>query len=291
MHGLYFNVDLFEAAGLDPLDATQPLSGEEFLEVARQLTLDANGLHPGDDGFDSDNIVQYGVNQHTNHHAFFQWWAFYRQQGGELISADGTSCAMDLDKAAAAWEWQQDLVYTHMVAPQGQTDYPADFYSGRTAMLIDGPWRMVSLEQQAAETGLNWASAPYPVVFDQPAMWSSGHTFTIPTDADPAKQDAALAFLEWLGANSSSWATSGQLPTFKSVMESDELAGMYGREAFLSMMPYAQILPATPKYNEIFASNAPTPMMVMAQTIILEQADPAAEVEFACAEIDNILSK
>jgi multiple sugar transport system substrate-binding protein len=72
-------------------------------------------------------------------------------------------------------------------------------------------------------------------------------------------------------------------------MESDELAGMYGREAFLSMMPYAQILPSTAKYNEIFASNAPTPMMVMAQSVILEQADPTAASEAACAEIDNIV--
>jgi multiple sugar transport system substrate-binding protein len=56
-------------------------------------------------------------------------------------------------------------------------------------------------------------------------------------------------------------------------------------------MPYAQILPSTPKYNEIFASNAPTPMMVMAQSVILEQADPTAASEAACAEIDSIVSK
>jgi multiple sugar transport system substrate-binding protein len=56
------------------------------------------------------------------------------------------------------------------------------------------------------------------------------------------------------------------------------------------MMPYAQIFPNTPKYNEIFASNAPTPMMVMAQSIMLEQADPRVEVEKACEEITFILS-
>jgi multiple sugar transport system substrate-binding protein len=122
-------------------------------------------------------------------------------------------------------------------------------------------------------------------------MWSSGHTFTLPTHADPAKREAALAFLEWLGANSAAWATSGQLPTFKAVMESNEFQSMYGRKAFISMMPYAQIFPATAKYNEIFASNAPTPMMVMAQSVILEQADPKAASEAACAEIDKIVSK
>jgi multiple sugar transport system substrate-binding protein len=121
-------------------------------------------------------------------------------------------------------------------------------------------------------------------------MWSSGHDFTLPTYADPEKQDEALAFLEWLGANSALWATSGQLPVYKSVMESDELQSMYGRKAFLDMLPYAQILPSTPRYNEIFASNAPTPMMVMAQSIMLERADPRAASELACEEITLILS-
>lgn len=286
MHGLFYNLDLFEAAGIE----SPPVTGEEFLEAARLLTLDTNGLHPGDDGFDAENIVQYGVNMHTNHHAFFQWWALYRQQGGEFLNEDGTACAWDLDKAEAAWVWLQDLVYTHHVAPQGQTDYPADFNSGRTAMLIDGPWRIVSLEQQAAETGFRWDSAPYPVVFDQPAMWGSEHIFTLPHYADPAKRDAAVEFLSWLAANSTAWAGAGQLPAAISVMESEEFQSMYGRPAFIEMMPYAQILPNTPKYNEIFASNAPTPMMVLAQSIMLEEANPRAAVETACDEITFILS-
>ena len=50
------------------------------------------------------------------------------------------------------------------------------------------------------------------------------------------------------------------------------------------------MFPGTPKYNEIFASNAPTPMMVMAQDIMLEQADPAVEVQTACDAITGILS-
>lgn len=287
MHGLYYNLDLFEQAGIE----APPTTGEEFLEIARLLTLDENGLHPGDEGFDPEKIVQYGVNMHTNHHAFFQWWGLYRQQGGEFLNEDGTACAWDLDKAEAAWVWLQDLVYKHHVAPQGQTDYPADFFSGRTAMLIDGPWQMVAMERQAKENNFRWATAPYPVVFDQRAMWGSEHIFTLPHYADPEKRDEAVVFLSWLAANSAAWARSGQLPAAIAVIESEEFRNMYGRAAFIEQMPYAQIFPNTPKYNEIFASNAPTPMMVMAQNIMLEQADPRAEVEKACEEITFILSE
>ena len=56
------------------------------------------------------------------------------------------------------------------------------------------------------------------------------------------------------------------------------------------MLPYQMLLPNIPKFSEIFASNAPTPMMVMAQRIILENADVRTEVENACNTITSILS-
>ncbi len=287
MHGLFYNLDLFEEAGIE----APPATGEELLEVGRLLTVDENGLHPGDEGFDPENVVQYAINMHTNHHAFFQWWSLYNQLGGELISEDGTECVMDLELAAQAWQWLQDLVYVHHIAPQGQTDYPADFASGRTAMLVDGPWRIPALEAAEEETGFRWGSARYPQVFDeQYAMWGSSHDLTLPAPADPEKRDEALMFLEWLAANSAAWATSGQLPAFRDVMESEEFQEMPGRAPFIEMMPYEVMFPNTPKYSEIFASNAPTPMMVMAQNIMLEQADPAVEVETACDAITGILS-
>jgi len=198
---------------------------------------------------------------------------------------------MDIDKAAQAWQFLQDLVYKHHIAPQGQTDYARDFLSGRTAMLIDGPWQMPAFEAAAADTGFRWATSQYPQVFDEAyAVWGSGHNFTLPARvADPEKRDEALQFIEWLAANSTLWAGAGQLPAYREVMESEEFQTMYGREAFIGMMPYEVFLPGIPLYNQIFASNAPTPMMVMAQSIMLEQADPISAAQTACDEITFIL--
>ena len=287
MHGLYYNLDLFEQAGIDG----PPTTGEELIEIGKLLTVDANGNHPDDEGFDPDNVVQYAINMHSNHHAFFQWWALYNQLGGELISEDGTECAMDIDKAAQAWQFLQDLVYTHHIAPQGQTDYTRDFLSGRTAMQIDGPWQMPTYEAAAAESGLRWGTSQYPQVFDEAyAVWGSGHNFTLPARvANPEKRDEALQFLEWLAVNSTAWAGAGQLPAYREVMESEEFLTMYGREAFIGMMPYEVFLPGIPLYNQIFASNAPTPMMVLAQSIMLEQADPVSAARTACDEITFVL--
>lgn len=286
VHGLFYNVDKLEEAGL----AGPPSNREEFLEAARLLTIDANGNHPGDADFDPENIVQYAVNMQTNHHGYYQWYALYSQLGGQLISDDGLSCAMDVDKAVEAWQWLQDLVYVHYAAPQGQTDYQRDFLTGRTAMFIDGPWQMPALEAAEAAGDIRWESAPYPTIFDQPATWGSGHNFTLPTLADPAKRDEALAFIEWLGANSFGWLASGQLPIRYDVIEAEEFAALKGRQSFVDMLPYQMLLPNIPKFSEVFASNAPTPTMVMGQRILLEKADIRTEVINACETINAILS-
>ena len=286
VHGLYYNVDLFEEAGIE----APPSNREEMLEAIRLLTVDDEGRHPDDEGFDSENIVQYAINMHTNHHAFYQWYALYRQLGGELLSADGTQCVMDTDKAVQAWQWLQDLVYVHFAAPQGQTDYARDFLTGRTAMFIDGPWQIPAMEAAAEESGFNWGTAPYPTIFDEPAVWGSGHTFTLPTYGDPEKRAEAIAFLEWLGSNSLGWLASGQLPVRHDVIESEGYAELVGRDPFVSMLDHQELLPNIPKFNEIFAANAPSPMNVMGQRIILENADIRTEVETACNAITGILS-
>lgn len=286
LHGVYYNVDLFEEAGIEGF----PTDAESYLEAARLLTKDANGNHPGDADFDPENIVQYAVNMHTNHHAFFQWWSLYNQTGATLISEDGMSCSMDVEKSAAAWAWLQDLVYVHYAAPQGQTDYVRDFLSGRTAMLVDGPWQIPAMDAAEAESGLNWETASYPTIFEQPAVWGSGHNFTLPTLANPAKREAAVEFLEWVMVNADLWVPSGQMPIFLDILNSEDFQSLKGRGAFVDMLEHQVLLPNIPKHTEIFAANAPTPMMIMAQRIILEQADPLVESQNACDSITGILS-
>lgn len=287
MYGLFYNVDLLKKAGIEI--PKEPMNAEQFLKVARALTLDKNGKHPGEPGFDPANVVQYAVNQNTNHHAFYQWWGLYNQLGGTLISADGTKCVLDIDNATKAWQWLQDLVYTQHVAPQGQTDYPRDFLSGRTAMLVSGPWERPAFVAMTKEKKFNWAVAPYPVIFRTRAVWGAGTNFTIPTYSDPAKRAAAIKFMESLAA-SPKWAETAQVPVFKGMMESAEFKAIPGWEVFASQLPYEKMLPSTPKFNEIFSASAPTPMMVMGQNIILKKADPRAESQKACNAITGILS-
>ena len=60
---LYYNKKLFDAARLPypPASADKAWTWQQFVDVARKLTKDANGKTPTDAGFDANNIVTYGA--------------------------------------------------------------------------------------------------------------------------------------------------------------------------------------------------------------------------------------
>ncbi len=283
MHGVYYNVDLFRQAGLD--SDRPPTTGDEFIATARKLTVDAAGRHPGDTGFDAKNIKQYGLSFPNNHHAFYIWFALMSQQGAGF-SISGSQVTFDDTQGIAAWKWEEDLIFKHQVVPVGQSNPAQDFLTGRTAMLIDGPWQMPAMQRQQ---GLNWATAPFPRVFDKLAVWGSGHILTIPKQRDRARQLAALDLGQWIVKNSDFWATSGNIPVFRLASETDRFRRLKGRAAFVSMLPYEVILPNIVKSAQVFSAAAPSPIVLAAQAATLRNEDPAAIVRQLRQRIDSVL--
>ena len=139
---LWFNKDMFDEAGIDypPVTLDTAWSWDEFVEVARQLTFDANGNNPGDEGFDRINVVQYGA--YVNQWAWqLEVWAL--SNGGRWYSEDGTSIVFD-EAAVEAMQMVYDLHLIHDVAPLNYAQFDAGFLdsigAGNVAMATDGQW-------------------------------------------------------------------------------------------------------------------------------------------------------
>jgi len=139
---LWFNKEMFDEAGIEypPVTLDTAWSWDEFIEVARQLTFDADGNNPGDDGFDRENIVQYGA--YVNQWAWqLEVWAL--SNGGRWYSEDGTSIIFD-EAAVEAIQMVYDLHLVHNVAPlnhaQSDTGFLDSIGSGNVAMATDGQW-------------------------------------------------------------------------------------------------------------------------------------------------------
>lgn len=273
MHAVYYNIDLLQKAGQTP--PTGEVSGDAFVKLAIALTIDKNGKHPGESGFDPAATSQYGLALPNNHHGFYMWLALLSQQGSQLL--DQSQKKLDFSDAAgaAAWQWLQDLVFKHKVAPQGETTQLQNFLTGKSAMLIDGPWQIPAMEKQQ---GLRWSTFPFPQVFAKPAVWGSGHSLTIPKQQDAKRQQAALDVVQWIVRRSDAWGASGNLPALNSVRESASFKALPGRAGFLAQMPYEVMLPAIPRVAQVFSAAATSPIVVVSQTILV-QGKPVAEAQ------------
>lgn len=144
-HHIYYNAALFDEMGIAPpgFQDDQIWEWDNFVEIAKQLTVDANGRHPGDNGFDKDNIQRWGVDWPL-------WWmpigAAVHANGGSYIQ-DG-KLGIDSPEALEAMQRLSDLIYVHNVAPRsasmadlGMTNTQM-IDNGRLAMAVDGSWAL-----------------------------------------------------------------------------------------------------------------------------------------------------
>ncbi len=194
---LFYNKDLFDRAGLPypPADPAQAWTWEQFVAVAKQLTVDANGARPGDAGFDPASIATYGA-------AFdktYEGWTFYPfifSNGGEVVDDAGTRLLLDAPEAAEALQAMADLMWVHHVAPTPQQDanlpsYVTMLQTGNLAMHISGHW---SLLDYAAVEDLRFGAAVLPK-FKTPVTVVVGSPTVI--FAGTQHRDAAIRFYKF----------------------------------------------------------------------------------------------
>ncbi|KLT16594.1 hypothetical protein AA980_18530 [Neobacillus vireti] len=284
MHALYLNNEMYEKAGLDP--ANPPKTGEELIDYATKLTIDANGKHPNETGFDINNVKQWGLGMPNNHHGFYLWFALLNQQNEKLLDDSGKKTAFKDDAGEKAWKWLGELVYKHHVVPAGQKAPMDDFKSGLTAMVIDGPWQLPGLEGQDA---LKWSTAAFPRIFATDAVWGSAHVLTFPKVKDAKEREAAVKLAKWIAEHSEAWAKSGNIPSNLTAQKG--LDDLPGRKAFIEMMPYTKVLPNIPKTAQAFSASSPSPIMNASQGILLENKDPSAITKEMRDGLEAIISQ
>lgn len=150
---LFYNLDLFEKAGVEPLDPKTPMSWDKWIEVARKLTVDRNGKRADEDGFDAKRISQFGISPAT-------WlpWPYIFSSGGEVITPDG-QVPLDSPEAAEGLQFVADLHLKHKVAPNPAAENSNfTFLTGNVAIDYNGVWNMVRYRSAKFQ----WDVAPFP---------------------------------------------------------------------------------------------------------------------------------
>ncbi|MGK5555777.1 ABC transporter substrate-binding protein [Actinomadura kijaniata] len=163
--GLLYNEDLFKKAGVARPDKLtwKPDGSGTLLETARKLTVDENGRHPDEPGFDPGKVKQYGFAS-WNHYQT-QWMNWVSSNGGKLVDRPFGRYAFNDDASVQALQFGVDLVNKYHVAPPAaQTNPPSDkinemFKRGQVAMF---PANNALLPFVAPGAGFKIGIAPMP---------------------------------------------------------------------------------------------------------------------------------
>jgi multiple sugar transport system substrate-binding protein len=168
---IWYNKDIFKKAGLPPLPTKvgEPYRGKiwdwnTLADVAAQLTLDDEGRKPTDAGFDSSQIVQYGMD--------FQWCDGRRMAslfgGGSFVAPDGKTAQIP-SAWSDAFSWYYEAIWTKHIVPNGAAEASEllaqgnSQSSGRIAMNAAWAWSVSSIASNAERSKVkSWDIAVVP---------------------------------------------------------------------------------------------------------------------------------
>ena len=173
---LFYNKKLFDKAGIEypPAEADKAWTWDKFLEVAKKLTLDRNGKHSGESGFDPDKIKQYGF-------SITPVWAYYLpfvwSNGGRLSSIDGKTPMFDQPEYIEVVQKFADLINKYHVAPNSaqKKTMPINIalMTGQVAMSVSGQWSILDLNKAKVDYGIGVLpkfKKPYTMILGAPTV-------------------------------------------------------------------------------------------------------------------------
>mgnify|MGYP000623542684 CR=1 FL=1 len=177
---LYYNKDLFDAAGIE---YPENLTWDEYAETAKQLSGETGGQKV------------YGTYQHY-------WRSVIQaiaaaQNDGDLVGGDYSffkdqyEMTLDLQSSGATLDWA--------TAQSQQTSYRTMFETGQAAMMPMGSWYIAGVlaAQKEGKTDVNWGLAPMPQIAAGGDVTTFGSPTAFAVNKNAEHSDEAKEFLAW----------------------------------------------------------------------------------------------
>lgn len=271
---LYYNKDLFRAAGLDPEQPPQTL--DELLEYAQRLTLDPNN---------TGSPSQWGLNAKDDTHWYLS--TMILENGGQIVNAAETEVLYNQPEAVAMLQLWSDWVNTYKVMPPNQhAEAQSDFLAGKLGMLIGSSSQVYTLTSSASfELGVGM----FPAVGTNPRKIPiGGGSLIIFKNSDPRISDAAWEFAKFMISRDSSISLTNQtgyLPIYKDAFNWPEIQTLITqtpqRKASIESLQYAISIPVFPALG-----NSDLALRTAIQKVELKAATPQQALDDAKASVD-----
>lgn len=225
MFAMFYNPDLFEAAGVDmlPDSLDDALTMDQFIETAQKLTIDGNGRNALDPEFDPENIVQYGV---MFDFGVQQYMGAVYSNNGSYVNEDGTEWTLNDAEAVETLQTISDLVNVYHVAPnpselKALPSLAVALQTNKAAMVWAGAW--IALDLGMGGTNFDVGVLP---VFHEGVYATCPAQGTAGIFKSTEHPEEAFALWKWLmnPVNSIELYSSGLwMPLLKSYYTDEEL--------------------------------------------------------------------
>lgn len=231
---LYYNRDLFKAAGLDP--DTPPATWDELLNAARTLNDPENNVY---------GIAFSAVASEEGTFQFLPW----AQMGGatyQNINTKGAAKALDFWKLLL-----EEKLASPDTITRGQWDSTGTFNAGNAAMVISGPWE---LNRMVTDAKFEWDVALLPVPEEGAERSSAMGDFNYAIFESTQHPDEAFAALEYFHQQAVRLNPEfGHLPPSSAVEVPESSNPLVARatKTFLEQMKYAKNRGPNPNWAQI----------------------------------------
>jgi multiple sugar transport system substrate-binding protein len=216
---LYYNADMYKAAGLDP--ENPPKTWDELYTAAKALTKPDQGIY----GLAFSAV---GTEEGT-----FQFLPWLQMAGGDFnnVNTPGAATALNL--------WKQ-FIDEGLASPdtliRGQWDSTGTFNAGSAAMSISGPWELPRMSEEA-KFDYRVALLPAPSA-DAPRASALGEGDNVIL-ANTDQPEAAFKFVEYMYAQMPRvWNEFGYMPAYPVDVADPKHAAAYA--VFVESMKYAR---------------------------------------------------
>lgn len=268
---LYWNKDIFQAAGLDP--EQPPKTWDELVEIAPKLADPEKNVS----GF----LVPYNIGN-----VLFSW---IKSAGGNVLNEDYTKSEINSPENLEVLKTMQSLVQE-----QGGPDVISNpeifnlMNAGQLGMLIAPPFMVSGLETNEINFGVT--SIPQQTEDCEKVAMAEAVGFVIPKCTDESKLDAIYEFVSYWNTTEigKRWALEAGFPPYlKSVAEDPEVQEDEIIAALTEQVSYAELY--LPQFVNRLAleKDAITPMLER----LMQGEDPEMLLKEADDAINKIISQ
>jgi multiple sugar transport system substrate-binding protein len=263
---LFWNKDLFTAAGLDPEKA--PATWAELIEASKAITEKTDAAGFGLVAKSFDNTM----------HQFLHW---VYTNNGLVIDADG-NIVLNSPQVLAALQAIKDIT---PYSEEGPTAYEQNEVR---AIWLDGKVGIIEASFGAAirgtEAGLNWGVAPLPLGPDAKGPGTLLITDSLAVFKGTGVEEKAIEFGKFITSPEKQWAydIDQGLTPLRPVHVDELLAKDANWKPFLDGIEFGGPEPLLTDY--IGLQNT---MIEMVQSVVTGAAEPAAALEKAAADLEQ----